>query len=540
MPQYTGRRTTKDPYDLGREAARCLYPDVVVRGRRINRGTATVRVTAEVETPETAAVRRRQDERLLPTTTDATSPVVALDWPIHGPFVLSPHGTYFDAYHGVAQRVLDPHHPRFRRMVDDLVDLDLILRREIATDDYLALGPDSPAKTPADLGAAWDQAMKERWPRPGGYRLFLSASGAESIEAALKLSYLAAYKRFVERFGMATFREVAHALGAREVPYFQADPGLPDHPLYDDYPFQVVACEGAFHGRTLGALSLTWSKKAQRLGYPKPWNTHHVPYNAPGDPLRDLIDPRDVREILKVPGELSRVVREQRRIPKDLFAAFVAEPFQGEGGYVPGDPEFWRKARAVCDETGALLVADEVQSVGRTGRLFMMEHLGVRPDVVCTAKSMVLGITIAPAELSRLCHTGWHSNTWGAGRVLDTTFAWTTLDTLLKFPDPVFDGLSYLENEEIKGAQLSAGLDRLVAKHGAILVGHRGVGLMRGLLVRRRSDVIQAAWRHGLKLLGSGWTREVSVIRVLFLADTLAREVDAFLDVLDRTLTSLR
>ena len=185
---------------------------------------------------------------------------------------------------------------------------------------------------------------------------------------------------------------------------------------------------------------------------------------------------------------------EQRRVPKDLFAAFLAEPFQGEGGYVPGDPTFFARARAVCDETGGQLIVDEVQSVARTGRLLMTEHLGIAPDIVCTAKSMVLGITMARAELAEHCHIGWHSNTWGAGRVLDTNFAWHTLDLLLHHRDPAFDGLTYLENTEIKGRYLATGLEALAKRHPDLLVGQRGKGLMRGILVRRRDEVVAKGW----------------------------------------------
>jgi 4-aminobutyrate aminotransferase-like enzyme len=536
MAQPTTVREPAPAYDVAAEAARTNYPDVVVAGRRVNRGTAVVDAQPLPPSPPAEASRRLQQERLFPTTHDEDSPVLELDWPIHGPFALTPRGVVFDAYHGVAQRLLDPHNPRFARMVKDLLASDLLLRREIATDDYLAVTSGGAVRTPADLGELWDRTMRARWPDPAGYRVFLSASGAEAIEAALKLSHVTAYKRFVARFGMDVFRKVQAALGIREAEFFRSDPGgLRDHPVFEDYPFQAIACEGAFHGRTLGALSLTWSKRSHRLGFPKAWNVHHVPYNAPGDPFAELVDRRGIQELLATPGELAKV-REQRRIPKDLLACFVAEPFQGEGGYVPGDPAFFRKARALCDETGALLVADEVQSVGRTGSLFLMERLGVRPDVVATAKGMVLGVTIASADLAKHLHPGWHSNTWGGGRVFDTTFAWETLDTLLHHRDPVLAPLSYLDNVEVKGARLAAGLDRLVERHPKVLVGHRGVGLLRAILVRRRPDVIRAAWRRGLKLLGCGWLTEVAPIRLILLADTLAREVDELLRVLDLAL----
>lgn len=539
MPQFVRNPLTVDNYDPAEEQRRVVLPDVVVSGRRLNRGTATVRITAPVDTPEAAAARKRYEERLLPSTLDADGPVIDLGWPTHGPFVLAPHGTYYDTYLGVAMKLLDQHHPRFTAMVQALTDADLLLRREIATDDYLTRPADAPVKTPADLAALWDKALGERWGVPGGWKAFFSSSGTEAIEAGLKLCYEVAYKGFVKRHGAEVLRRVQAELGVREVPYFAADPSLKDHPVFEDYPFQVVACEGAFHGRTLGSLSLTHSKRAHKLGYPRAWNVHHVPYNASGDPLRALLDLRPIQDILAVPGELRRVLHEQRRIPKDLFAGFVAEPFQGEGGYVPGDPSFFQKARQVCDETGALMVLDEVQSVGRTGRLFMAERLGIRPDVLCTAKSMVIGVTLARAELAAACHVGWHSNTWGSGRLFDTNFAWTTLDTLLTHRDPAFGGLTYLENEEVKGRLLRAGLARLAEKHPRTLVGCRGHGLMNALLVRRRSEVVKTGWRLGVKLLGCGWAGEVAPIRILGLADTLAREVDELLAVLDRVFTEL-
>jgi 4-aminobutyrate aminotransferase-like enzyme len=522
--------STTAPYDVALEAARNDWPDDVVGGRRLNRSSAVVEVDAP-ETARAAEARREVRDRLFTTTLPADGPVVELGYPTHGPFVLTPRGIVFDGYLGVAQKVLDEHHPRFLEMLDRLRAADVLLRREIATDDYLVGTADGRVKGPADLASLWDGAARERF--GGAWRAFFSSSGTEAVEAGLKLAYEVAYKRFLERFGMDVLRRVQAELSVPQVPYFERDPSLRDHPVFESYPFQVVACEGSFHGRTLGSLSLTRSKRAHQLGYPKASNVHHVPYNATGDPVRALVDFRDLADVLAVPGELRRVLVEQRRIPKDLLAAFVAEPFQGEGGYVPGEASFFRAARAVCDETGALFVCDEVQSVARTGALFMVEHLGVRPDVVCTAKAMVLGVTLAPAGLEAHLHTGWHSNTWGGGRVLDVNFAHTVLDTLLHHRDPVLGGLSYLENEEVKGRRLAEALDRLADRHPKVVAGHRGLGLLRAVLVRRRDDVVAAAWRRGLKLLGCGWSGEVAPIRLVLLADTLAREVDELERLLD-------
>ena len=248
---------------------------------------------------------------------------------------------------------------------------------------------------------------------------------------------------------------------------------------------------------------------------------------------------RDITELLKEPGALRRLVREQGRLPKDLLAGCISEPFQGEGGYVPGDPRFFKELRDVCDDADALLIVDEVQSVARTGRLYMTEHLDVRPDVLCTAKSMVLGTTIVRADVAQYCHMGWHSNTWGAGRILDTNFAWSTLDTLLHHKEPAFQGLNYIENTDVKGRYLAVQLERLAAKHPDHVSGQRGEGLMRALLVRDRNRVTHAAWQRGLKLLGCGWGGDVAAIRLLLLADTTTREIDELIRVLDETFSSL-
>ncbi len=539
MAKIIKSSSSADDYDPNRENSRVMYPDVIVQGRRLNRGTASVRVTGPVETEETEAVRTAWNSALLPTTLPDDAPVLHMDWPAHGPFVLAPHGTYFDAYLAVAQKVLDEHHPNFKKMLRNLEDADVTLRREIVTDDYVTVGSESGVKTPHDLAKLWTRAADQRWPANEGHEVFFSASGAESVEASLKICYEVAYKRFLETHGSDTFAKVQSELGIAPVPYFDADPGLREHPVYEDYPFQIVACEGAFHGRTLGALSLTWSKRAHRLSYPKAWGVHHVPYNAEGDVAREKIDWRPIAEILAIPGELMRVMHEQRLIPRDLFAGFLAEPFQGEGGYLPGDPDYWQRVRAVCDEAGGLLCVDEVQTVARTGTLFMTEQLGVAPDVICTAKSMVIGVTITRAEYAKYFHEGWHSNTWGAGRVFDTNFAYTTLDTLLHHKDPVFDGLSYLENTQVKGEYLSAGLKQLAKKHPDVMVGERGRGLMRAMLVRNRDEVVRQGWAHGIKLLGCGWGAEVAPIRLLMLADTLTREIDELLGVLDKVFTAV-
>ena len=167
MAKILDTSSTPDSYNPVLEAKRVMYADVVVRGRRVNRGTASVRITGRIETEETAAVRKAWHSHIFPTTLPGDAPVIHMDWPTHGPFVLAPHGTYFDTYLGVAQKLLDEHHPNFKHMLENLEDAGLMLRREIVTDDYVAVDPDTGVHTPHDLAGLWSEAVGRRWPKPG-------------------------------------------------------------------------------------------------------------------------------------------------------------------------------------------------------------------------------------------------------------------------------------------------------------------------------------------------------------------------------------
>jgi 4-aminobutyrate aminotransferase-like enzyme len=538
-PIIAGMPKVVDGYDVEAERARYrLIPDVVVRGHRLNRGTATVEIRSPIETPRHAAVRARHNEVIFPNTLAADSPVVELGWPLSGSFVRCSAGVYLDLYLAVAQKILDPSHPRIRDGVRPLIDLGLLTQREINTDDFLvsAEGCDG-VRTPQELAALAGSAAAKSWPGTGAWKCFLSNSGTEAVEAAVKLAWQAKHKRFLEKHGFATLEKVAADLGIGRIPEMDRDRSR-EEPLLADYPFFMVSCWSAFHGRTLGSLQFTISKKAQRAGYPTIRWVRRIPYNGSPSDLANLIDPRPIGEILAAPGGV-RAVIDAGRIPRDLFAGFLAEPFQGEGGYLPGNPEWWRGIERVVRENGGLLCVDEVQSFGRSGTLFFSEQLGVRPDVVATAKGMVVGLTLARADLAPLLHGGWHSNTWGGGKIFDVQWAWTVLDTLLDHRDPVLGGLPYMENCRVKGKYLEEGLRRLEERHPTLATGHDVRGLLVGLSVRRRADIIRVGWQRGAKLLGCGLSGEVSRLRILFLADAVAREIDEALRVLDAVLTEV-
>ncbi|MBI4613651.1 MAG: aminotransferase class III-fold pyridoxal phosphate-dependent enzyme [Planctomycetes bacterium] len=532
--------STIEGYDLAAEKERYRFPDIAYFGKTLNRGTARVEIEGEMDPPEHEATREEHHRYIYTTTHDKGAPVLELGYATAGSYVACRAGVYLDVMLGCAQKILDEHHPRFLDVFDSLAQYGLLFRREINTDDYL-LVPEGVrgVRTPQECARLYAEAAARAFPSAGPYRAFFSNSGAEAMEAAFKLAYQVKYKKFVARYGFAMLEKLLSHLG---IPRDTALDGRTTEadPLYAEYPFALFGTVGAFHGRTLGALSLTKSKKAHRYGYPLSRWARHVAYNGDPKELENLIDPRPILEILAAEGGVARVFA-QGRVPAELAAGFVAEPMQGEGGYVCGNPAWFQAVERICRRFDMMLIADEVQAFGRTGKVFCTEHLGVTPDVVGVAKSAVIGITLARAEYEKHLHRGWHSNTWGGGKLLDTNLSHATLDVLLHHEDPVFAGRGYLENSEIKGRYLRHLLGRLSEKHPDVLVGFGGFGLMNGITVRRRDDLVALGWKRGLKLLGCGaQCGETASIRLLFLADALAKEIEDFALTLDGLIQELK
>jgi 4-aminobutyrate aminotransferase len=280
----------------------------------------------------------------------------------------------------------------------------------------------------------------------------------------------------------------------------------------------------AFHGRTLGALNLTFSKAVHKRGFPNWRRTRHVPFNGKVEDVESQIDPRPLPEILKSEGGVAKVVA-SGRIPRELVACFTTEAFQGEGGYRLAD-QAWLKG--VAD----LLARNQI-------RPFLFEHLGVSPDILCLAKVAIVGMTLARAEFARHLPTGWHANTWGGGKIFDNHYAFATLDTYLHYKDPIFLGRTYVENQRIKGEYVRSNFAWLKEQHPEFVVDYSGLGGMWGVTVRKREELIALAWRRGLKLLGCGPSGDEARVRILFLADVLTREIDHFFEAFNRVLSEL-
>lgn len=527
-----------DGYDLLAENDRLDFADTVVCGHTLNRGTAEV---SPEGTPhdQMAEAKSEHARQIFPNTIDPGCPVVDLSYPVAGMFVGSPAGVYLDLYQGVAQKLVDEHHPRLDETVRKLVESGLAFRREINTDDYIVMSQAvDGVHTSLELAALINRLTEKALPGMGTCRTFFSNSGAEAGEAAIKLAQLHTYRRFISTYGEQTFARLMQDLSIPRVTFFDQDEGGPDDPLFADYPFFIIGCERAFHGRTMGVLNLTHSKKAQHLTSSKLRWVKHIPFNGAVSDLTDQIDARPITEILDSPGGAAAVIA-SGKMPTELVAFFAVECYQGEGGYHLANREWLSGIREACAEHHILFGTDEVQSFGRTGFLYAAEHFGVQPDILWASKGAVVGLTVARAEFADDCHIGWHSNTFGGGKVFDVNMAYATIDTITSYSDPLFEGRGYFQNSRLKAEYVRMRLADLSARHPDLFTGFSGLGGMWGLSVRHREEIISTGWRMGAKLLGCGPTGDISRLRIVLLTDVLTREIDQMISVLERTFSAV-
>jgi 4-aminobutyrate aminotransferase len=270
---------------------------------------------------------------------------------------------------------------------------------------------------------------------------------------------------------------------------------------------RLIAFLGAFHGRTLGALSLTASKAVQRQGFgPLLPGVAHVPYP---DPYRCPAGHRTPE--CECDCDSTEFIEKQlikTAVPADEVAAIVVEPIQGEGGYIVPPPRFLGRLRQMADRHGILLIFDEVQcGMGRTGKMWACDHSGVVPDILVTAKGIAsglpLGVAVARAELMDW-GPGSHASTFGGNPVACAA----ALETIRLLEE------KYVANAARMGEYILGRLADWPRKHP--LVGHvRGRGLMIGIeLVKNqqtrepnpeaRQRVIEKAFHQGLLVLGCG------------------------------------
>jgi 4-aminobutyrate aminotransferase len=300
-------------------------------------------------------------------------------------------------------------------------------------------------------------------PIEGEVRTFFGNSGTEAVEAAVKLA-----RYHTKRHG-------------------------------------IIAFLGGFHGRSLGSLSLTASKAIQRRGFgPMMPGVYHAPF---ADCYRCPVGAKPE----SCAAECLSFIEDQilmHLISPDDVAALVVEPIQGEGGYIVPPQQFLDRLRELTRRHGILLVADEVQSgMGRTGRMFALEHYGIAADMVTLAKGIAsglpLGVTCARADVMAW-PPGAHASTFG-GNPVSCAAALATIRLLRD---------TLVANAAAVGAHLMGGLRELAAKH-PIVGDVRGKGLMIGIelvrdrttkerAVEERNALVQAMFRRGVLALGAG------------------------------------
>jgi 4-aminobutyrate aminotransferase len=303
---------------------------------------------------------------------------------------------------------------------------------------------------------------------------------------------------------------------------------------------KLIAFHGAFHGRTMGALSLTASRAVQRKGFGTLLSgVFHMPYP---DTYRGTYGIRpehaSADSLAYLENELFR-----RRVDPDEVAGIFIEPIQGEGGYLPAPAEFLQGLQRICRKHGILLVADEVQSgMGRTGKWWASDHAGIEPDIICTAKGIASGMPLS-AIIARASVMNWtpgaHASTFG-GNPVCIAASLATIGLLER---------SYISN----AAQMGEFIKRLTAdwttRHK--IVGEvRGKGLMIGIEIVRdqktkerapdlRNRLVQMAFHKGLLILGSGDTTLRFCPPLLIdeqQAEFAVRTVDACLTEIERSM----
>ncbi|MEB3310398.1 MAG: aspartate aminotransferase family protein [Snowella sp.] len=311
-------------------------------------------------------------------------------------------------------------------------------------------------------------------------RVFFCNSGAEANEAAIKL-----------------VRKYAHTvLDFLEQPV-------------------ILTAKASFHGRTLATITATGQPKYQQHFEPLMPGFAYVPYNDIGA-IEDAVTDLD---------------EGNRRV-----AAIMLEPLQGEGGVRPGDIQYFQRLRQICDQNDILLVFDEVQvGIGRTGKLWGYENLGVEPDIFTSAKGLAGGVPIGAMMCKKFCDVfepGNHASTFG-GNPLVCASALSVLQTIEQ------DHL--LDNVQARGEQLRAGLKNLAQKYGSLFTDVRGWGLINGMEINAESNVtsieiVNAALAEGLLLAPAG-PKVLRFVPPLIVSEA---EVAQALAILDKAIAKVK
>lgn len=307
------------------------------------------------------------------------------------------------------------------------------------------------------------EAAKKLKKISGMDRIFYTNSGAEAVEGALKAARKYAFLR----------------------------DGHTDH--------EIIAMNHSFHGRTMGALSVTG-------------NPH---YREAFEPLIGNIRFADFNDFESVKAQVT-----------EKTCAIIFETVQGEGGIYPADESFMKQVRALCDEKDILLILDEIQcGVGRTGAMYAWQRYGVKPDIMTSAKAIGCGVPVGAFMMTekvaqQSLTSGDHGTTYGGNPLACAAIA-KVLD--------LFEEQNILANVNETGAYLYEKLDALTAKYDQIRA-HRGIGLMQGLECDMPvNDIIHKAIEKGLLLINAG----TNIIRFIPPLIVSKEDVDKMIEIVD-------
>jgi acetylornithine aminotransferase len=309
-------------------------------------------------------------------------------------------------------------------------------------------------------------------------KAFFCNSGAEANEGAIKLA-----------------RKYAHVKRGIEQPI-------------------ILTANASFHGRTLATITATGQPKYQKNFNPLVPGFHYVPFN-------------DIDALKAAVAELDG--------DRPQVAAILLEPLQGEGGVNPGDRDYFQQVRRLCDETGILLILDEVQvGVGRTGQLWGYENLGIEPDVFTLAKGLGGGIPIGAMLCKASCDVfepGDHASTFG-GNPFVCGVALAVCQTLMRE--------QLLPNVQARGEEVRQGLRAIAQQYPSLFTQARGWGLINGLVLQpdapiKSIDIVKAAMEEGLLLVPAG----PGVVRLVPPLVVTAEDVQTALTKLEKAIASL-
>jgi len=413
--------------------------------------------------------------------------VISPSYPRGYPFVMD-HGRgtevwdvdgnrFLDFEAGIAVASTGHSHPQVVKAIQDQTEKFIHISSDFYHEKWITLA----------------EKLAEIAPWSGPSACFMTNSGTESVESAIKLA------------------------------------------RYHTGSTQFIGFLGAFHGRTMGAVSFTASKAHYKNGFfPLMNGVVHVPFPNPYRPVLQRRPGMGQGEtvVAFIEDEILG-----RLMPGEDVAGILVEPIQGEGGYIYPPDDFFPALRKLCDKYDILLIVDEVQSgMGRTGKWWAIEHYGVEPDILLTAKGIASGMPLG-AMVTRKELMDWpkgsHGNTFG-GNPVSCSAALATIQLIEE---------QYLENTRVVGAYCKEALEELQAKHASI-GDVRGKGFMLGVEFVQdreskhpaeslRDDVVYKAFERGLLLLGCG----KSVIRVTPPLSTTKSEVDEAMLILDEAIS---